>query len=564
MMRGSYVCLNGLWKYAINRSSKIPQHWDGEIVVPYVPECKLSGVGRVLKPDEYLWYNKSVNIQRGALSDRVILHFGAVDQCCVVYVNGNEAAKHDGGYTSFSADITQHINSGCFDITVMVIDETDTAPYARGAQKLEHGGKWHTPMSGIWQTVWLECVPENHIDKLEIIPHYDEKQVEFDIKSTKKGSGGTIEIYAGANMVTCAEFISGEKVVVDLPGALSWSPGNPFLYRVKITLEKDIVASYFGMRKISAGKDNNGNYVMMLNNRPYFITGVIDDGMYPETLYTPPNDKAMVKDILHAKQCGFNGIRKTGKIEPMRWYYHCDRLGMLVWQDLPGGGGGLINGISDVLSFSSKRRNDSAYLRFGRSSVEGRKSFVRDMERLAKMLKNSPSLVVWSLFDEGYGQFDASQLYRKMNSIDSSRLVDHASGWYDQGEGDFCSIHSNGKPPVITGADAERRVIALTSVGDIGYSGSDNLKLKSPYASVVVETGTNYRDRIKDLYTQQIPFAISKGLGAVFFKQLTDSEDEISGLVSYDRKMVKIKPEILKEYNENLMGIFDGYICDTR
>lgn len=551
MVRNSYLCLNGPWQYTVTKETGFPALWEGNIVVPFAPESALSGVNRVLQPDEYLWYKREVTLPEGFVQSRTLLHFGGVDQCCVVYINGVEVGRHDGAFLPFMLDITKHLLGDAVEIALMVIDETDTAPYVRGRQKLEHGGEWHTPQSGIWQTVWLESVPKNYIKSLRITPLFDASAVEIMVTAAEGPLSGRIEVFARSSLATSGTFVAGIPVRLQLPGALSWTPGHPFLYTVLVTAREDKVASYFGMRKIELQRDEKGNACLMLNNRKLLVSGILDPGMFSDSLYTPPSDSAMIADIQYAKRCGFNALRKYAKIEPLRWYYHCDRLGMLVWQDLPGGGGEPKRGFSDLLFSNKRNRKDSAYARFGRESVEGRQSFLRDMDGAAALLYNTPSLAVWVLFHEGYGQFDAAKAAQRMKQNDPTRLVDHASGWYDQGAGDFISLHNPGKPPMMP-EQQDERIVAMTSIGGFGIEPAEHFGGKTPVAPGRALSPGHFADLVSDLYTQQLPPLVAQGAGVFFYTQLSDWEDEASGLLSFDRRIEKLKPSFMYKLNAGL------------
>ena len=339
LVRESYYNLNGLWDYAITASDACPGAWDGEILVPFSPEAPLSGVGRILKPGQVLWYRRTLPFAKPD-GGRMLLHIGAADQRAWVYVNGLLAGTHTGGYTAFTLDMTKLLRDGENILTVAVRDDTDAVPLSRGKQKTKRGGIWYTPQSGIWQTVWAEHVPENYVQALLFTPELPEGRVRWRLAAPAP-KGARIEIsYQGTPVGSSETDEDGYGSAVLPPEQLHlWSPEAPNLYDVTITLGDDTVRSYFAMRTVGTGKDAAGHPCLLLNGQPYFHHGVLDQGYWPDGLYTAPSDEALIYDITLMKRLGFNMLRKHIKIEPMRWYYHCDRLGMLVWQDMPSGGG---------------------------------------------------------------------------------------------------------------------------------------------------------------------------------------------------------------------------------
>ena len=326
LRRESYLNLNGPWEYAITRENAEPEEYDGEIIVPFAPESELSGVGRTLKPGEYLWYRRELVLPEGFNVGRVLLHFGAVDQCARVWVNGEDACAHTGGYLGFSADITEllYAEGEANEILVRVTDDTDKSYHTRGKQKLKPGGIWYTPVSGIWQTVWCESVPENYIRALYITPHVDQGAVELYVD----GEGPCRALIGGM----AYDFYAGTPALLRLGEEIHlWTPEDPCLYELTLALGEDRVESYFAMRSFSVQADSEGVKRLCLNGKPYFHNGLLDQGWWPDGLYTAPSDEALSYDIEAAKAMGFNMLRKHVKVEPLRWYYHCDRLGMLVW-----------------------------------------------------------------------------------------------------------------------------------------------------------------------------------------------------------------------------------------
>ncbi len=536
MVRKSFVNLNGTWRYAFTDSEKKPAEWQGNITVPFAPEALASGVGHVLQPGGFLWYTRSFRLQPGFNAGRVLLHFGAVDETCVVYLNGAEIGCHENGYLPFTLDITDHLADHNNTLAVRVADATDKGPAMRGRQKLACGGCWHTPMSGIWQTVWLESVPKHYIEEVKITPLYDEGAVRVQVRTTGGKAAGRMAVLANKSLSGAADYAEADgPVTIRLPGKLSWTPGNPFLYTLVVRAGEDIVECYFGMRKLSVETDERGYARIFLNNKPLLLSGVLDQGIYPATGYTPPDDRAMAEDIRFAKECGFNMIRKMGKLEPMRWYYLCDKMGMLVWQDIPAGrdaGGGEAPG-PPALPFGHR---DTAHARFGRKDEAARAAFERDVWEMAALLHNAPCLVAWVLFNEGVGQFDAARLALELRRREPERLVDHASGWADQKGGDFVSWHfPAGKPPRKLPETFGGRIFAVTQAGGIGLDADGASKTPVCDGPKVADSGRLFAE-MAALWEKQAAPLVYKGLSVFVYSQLTDAEDEVSGLLCRERK----------------------------
>ncbi len=423
MRRSSYLSLNGPWEYAFVRGEAAPKSYDGTICVPFSPESALSGVGRRLEPDETLWYRRSFALREAAAGGRVLLHFGAVDQTAQVFVNGLEACHHTGGYLPFTVDITNMLETGENCLTLRVRDGSDRSFHSRGKQTLHPGGIWYTAQSGVWQSVWLECVPRAYIERLSITPLPDENALELTVHSA--ATLPCTASYAGR----LESFMSNTPARLPFADFELWSPENPKLYDLTVLMEKDCVESYFAMRSFGIAEDENDRPRLLLNGKPYFQTGVLDQGYWPDGLLTAPSDEAMICDIQRMKDMGFNMLRKHIKIEPLRWYYHCDRLGMLVWQDMVSGGGGYnkLHITAPLMLGNSHRDSDYAY--FGRTDLRGREEYARELDETVKHLYNSPCVALWTPFNEGWGQFDAREAAARVKALDATRPVDHASGW---------------------------------------------------------------------------------------------------------------------------------------
>ena len=542
MVRDSYLNLNGPWSYAITTSANKPAQADGTILVPFSPESELSGVGHVLQPEEYLWYIRTVTLPDGFNVGRVLLHFGAVDQTATVWCNGVELATHTGGYLPFTVDITEVLAKENT-ILVCVRDATNKSQLPRGKQTLHPHGIWYTPQSGIWQTVWLESVPQNYIRSLHVTPLFDAHQVEI----TVEGEGQCMIDLEGKRFT----FPAGVPAHVPVQSFRPWSPEHPTLYPFSVTLGDDTVYSYFAMRKCSVETDKDGVRRLFLNGKPYFHNGLLDQGYWPDGLYTAPSDEALIYDIQLMKRLGFNMLRKHIKIEPMRWYYHCDRLGMLVWQDMPSGGGRY-----NLLTISAPlitgiHLKDSHYRLFARTDPDGRDSFRQELEEMIRQLQNCPCIVLWVPFNEGWGQFDAKQITRLVRKLDPTRLIDHASGWHDQGVSDVRSLHVYFKPYRFR-PDKKGRAVVLSEFGGYNLPVAGHTWNEKNFGYKGYQTPKALGEAVRKLYETQIIPARKAGLAADVYTQLSDVEDECNGFVTYDRKVVKLPKQLVREISLSL------------
>lgn len=565
LQRESYVNLNGYWDYGITGEGKPLKSYEGRILVPFSPEAALSGVGRQLKPRETLWYRRRLPQEITPLKGRRwLLHFGAVDQYAVVSVNGKAVKRHLGGYLPFSVDITDFLKESGNELTVQVRDYSDAFYYSRGKQKLKRGGMFYTAQSGIWQTVWMEQVPETYIKELKVKPVYDESA--FLVKvMLADGLRGRGELKESRGIKAAVILSSEEMQPLQIEGYVSeyiripvldmhsWSPEDPFLYDIQVIAGEDRVRSYAAMRKISVEKDGNGIARMFLNNRPYFQRGVLDQGYWPEGLYTPPCDEAMINDIQTMKDLGFNMLRKHVKIEPQRWYYHCDRLGILVWQDMVNGGRSYqswyVTYLATAMEYFHLRMHDSMLFLLGRKDEKGRRQFVSEMRETMRVLYNHPSIVTWVIFNEGWGQFHAESVTRIARETDKSRLIDQASGWFDQGGGDIRSIHDYFFPLHIK---AEKRVTALTEFGGYSMSVSGHHMYRKVYGYRIYRKKSELTRGYREWIEREILPNMERGLSATVYTQLSDVEEETNGLLTYDREVLKLEEETVRELNEKM------------
>lgn len=546
MRRNSYLNLNGRWEYAITDSDESPRRWDGTILVPFSPESALSGVGRSLQPGQTLWYRREVIVPQGFIpaDGRLLLHFGAVDQEAAVYWNGRLLGRHMGGYNAFTLDATDALgprNS----LVVRVHDDTDASFHSRGKQKTRRGGIWYTPQSGIWQTVWMEGVPRHYIEGLRIVPLFDQSAVEVMVRCSQP-----LQCEATVDGRT-VPFTSGEPARIPMPDFRAWSPEDPYLYDLSVTLGEDRVESYFGMRKMEVRADRGGVKRLFLNGEPYFQSGLLDQGYWPDGLYTAPSDEALIYDIQTAKAMGFNLLRKHIKVEPMRWYYHCDRLGMLVWQDMPSGGGKYRFSTITLPLVTGIHRRDNHYRAFARASSQGRGEYMDELEEMVGQLFNAPSVVLWVPFNEGWGQFDSTLVMERLRALDPTRPVDPASGWHDQGAGELRSLHVYFKPFRFR-RDRRGRALALSEFGGYNLRVDGHCFNQKDYGyRRLPDAAALWRD-FSRLYEREVLPAVPRGLCASVYTQLSDVEDELNGLMTYDRRVVKLDADEVRELNERL------------
>lgn len=558
LRRNSYLNLNGIWEYAITKTAEKPAAMQGEIVVPFSPETPLSGVGHILQPDEYLWYRRSVTLPEGFFrGGRLLLHFGAVDQCCTVWVNGQEAGSHTGGYLPFALDVTELIEGDAFTLELRVTDPTDTGSLSRGKQRLKNTGIWYTPQSGIWQTVWMECVPENYLRSLCITPKPEENAVHIRLEADDPAMAAVTICRDGSIIAEGQTDENGESTLTIPAEELRlWSPEEPFLYDAAITLAGgDKVESYFGMRAFGIGRDEKGLPRLLLNGKPYFQNGLLDQGYWSDGYYTAPSDEALIHDIAEMKRLGFNMLRKHIKVEPLRWYYHCDRLGMLVWQDMMNGGESYSPLSIYVFSNLGLRVKDDRYRYFSRSDEAGRTHYYEELGQMIDLLYNTVSLAMWVPFNEGWGQFDALKAAEFIRKRDDTRPIDHASGWYDQGGGDIKSIHWYFRPYHHKQPPKEQRPICLTEYGGYncavpGHCWGEGAE----FGYKKIADPAEFNRAFQKLMEEQIIPAKERGLAAAVYTQVSDVEGERNGLLTYDRKVCKANEAIFRAVNAKLTG----------
>lgn len=556
--RKDWICLNGEYDYAITGdTADAPKKYDGKILVPFSVESELSGVGKALLPEQRLWYRRKFTVGKEFSGKEALLHFGAVDWQCSVWVNGKLVGEHTGGYNPFTFNITDVITDGENELVVKVFDPTDAGHQQRGKQILVTKGFWYTATSGIWQTVWLEPVNRCRIDSLRLVPDIDEGVIRINIKRTCKCGGKLYaKVLEGDKVVFDSEI--ADKAAIPVPDARLWSPEDPFLYTLLLTLdcngEKDEVSSYFGMRKFSIIKDSAGIPRLGLNNKPYFQRGLLDQGYWPESQLTPPNDEAMIFDIEKMKELGYNMLRKHIKEEPLRWYYHCDRLGMLVWQDMISGGQYIGNVLAGVLPNINIHVKDSKYKSFKRDKPEWRQEFKDELFGMIDNLYNCVSICCWVPFNEGWGQFDAKEIGTAIKNYDPSRFVDHASGWHDQGGPEFKSIHKYILPVhAPTARRTAGRPIVLSEYGGYSWNIVEHAwNPKRSFGYIMFKNSEKLSAAYKRLHESQVIPLINKGLCATVYTQVSDVEFEVNGIYSYDRKILKLDADTVRAVNAKL------------
>lgn len=528
LVRLDWMNLNGLWDYAITPDStnRLPP-FAGKILVPFPVESALSGVMTNFNEHSKLWYHRSLSVPESWRGRRVRLHFGAVDWHCQVWVNGRGIGQHQGGYDAFTFDITDALRwKGAEEISVCVTDLTE-GDQPRGKQSRKPEGIFYTSSSGIWQTVWLEPVPEVCIDRLKTVPDFDAKSLRLRVAVNSFSENLRVEAVASVagKEITRVTGLANAELVLSLPNPHLWSPDDPFLYDLKVTLQDgdkllDSVSSYFGLRKIALRKDDQGFTQIALNNQFIFQVGTLDQGFWPDGIYTAPTDEALRSDIEFLKKAGFNLTRKHVKVEPDRWYYWCDKLGLLVWQDMPSG---------------------------NNATVDGRRDFENELLRMVDSMGNHPSIIVWVLFNEGWGQYDTEPLVEWLKKLDPSRLVDNASGWTDMRAGDLIDMHNYPGPN--TPSPEPHRAAVLGEFGGLGLIVKDHVWTSRHWGYVMLSDGGELASRYAQALKQVWRLHNLRGLSAAIYTQTSDVETECNGLQTYDRAVAKIEPAILLAAN---------------
>ena len=550
MQRDSYLCLNGEWSFGKFKREERPTELLKKITVPFSPETESSGIGNgfVLGDEEKLVYERTFDIDEAWLCDVTLLHFGAVDQEASVWVNGEPVGSHRGGYTPFCLDISKVVKAGANILRVEVTDVTEASSGARGKQSSERGGIWYTKQSGIWQTVWLESLPADHIKELKITPNAENKIVKL---FSDCDSAQTVRVFDGETEILSSSF-SGKEIELSYDFEL-WSPENPKLYDLVIETESgDKIYSYFGVRSFGIGKDRQGTPRLLLNGKPYFLNGVLDQGYWPEGLLTYPSDKAICDELRMLKEMGFNFVRKHIKIEPVRWYYHCDRLGLVVWQDFVNGGGKYKFTHVAAFPFLGFKHKDRDYKYFSREDEAGREEFVDSVKETVSTLYNCTSVGGWVPFNEGWGQFDSEEITKLTQKLDSTRVIDSVSGWHDQGEDKTLlkSLHTYYTPLKVP---KDSRPVVLSEFGGYSMRVSGHVFCEDKeFGYKKFHSQAELVTALHKLYLEKLKPLISKGLCACVYTQVSDVEEEINGLVTYDRQVVKVPIAEMRAINDEI------------
>ncbi|MBQ6073565.1 MAG: beta-galactosidase [Bacteroidales bacterium] len=545
LKRDRWINLNGMWEYAVLPVGERFEKADGRILVPFCIESSLSGVGRTVGAGNNLWYRRNFIIPKEWKGQRVLLHFGAVDWRADIWVNDVKTGSHTGGYTPFTIDITDALKGGENMLVIKVWDGTDTGFQPRGKQVTKPSGIWYTSVTGIWQTVWMEPVPENHIDNIRITPDLQANSFRIMAEGVKDGIV-EINLKAEGRTIATAKAFAGTEAEVSVPSVRLWTPDDPFLYDLEISLVKngktvDKVRSYCAMRQVGVAADEKGILRMTLNGQPVFMYGPLDQGWWPDGLYTAPTDEALAFDIQKTKDWGFNMIRKHVKVEPDRWYWHCDRLGILVWQDMPSGD--LKGGWQSEHLFEGAERTRSA---------ASEANYRKEWKEIMDAFYSHPCIVVWVPFNEGWGQFKTLEITAWTKEYDPTRLVNSASGGnHFLTAGDILDLHNYPEPSMYL--YDSKRVNVLGEYGGIGLPVEGHLwlpdrnwgyvKFSSPRE--VTDEYVKYALQLKDM--------VARGFSAAVYTQTTDVEIEVNGLMTYDRRFDKVEIPRVREVNRQVI-----------
>ncbi len=519
--RNSYVNLNGIWAFAVSENADIPA-FDKEIRAPFCPESLLSGLKMEIKPGSYLFYRRNFSIEPQA--GRLLLHVGAADQIADIYVNQIHVCHHEGGYEAFTADITDTLKDEN-ELVIRCYDDLRDQRFPYGKQTLKRGGMWYTPVSGIWQTVWLESVPENYIQKLNI-----ENKGACVTISTVPALDGKIKVNGLGEYA-----LQNGAVTITPENPHFWSPEDPHLYEFTVEAGEDRVESYFALRTLEI-KQVGGYQRLCLNGKPYFFHGLLDQGYWPDGLFTPASPECFAEDILAMKKLGFNTLRKHIKVEPEEFYYQCDRLGMIVFQDMVNNGDYNFLRDTGLPTIGIQTLNDKNMHR----DPATRDAFLRGMEAAVNQLRNHPCILYWTIFNEGWGQFDSDHVYHHLKAMDDIRWIDSTSGWFRRKETDVDSRHVYFKPIKLK---AGCKPLVLSEFGGYSYKPAGHVfNTEQTYGYRMFEDPVAFADAVEELYRNQVVPAARAGLCAAIYTQVSDVEDETNGLLSYDRKVEKLSP----------------------
>ena len=565
MERTQWTCLNGWWDYAIVESDdarkqwrcvRPPQVWDGRILVPFSPEAVLSGVGRVLQPLQLLWYRRTIELDDLAADERLLLNFGAVDYACAVYVNGTQVGTHVGGYLPFGFDITDAVHAGDNTLELCVYDPSEHGTQLRGKQRLRRGNMWYTPQSGMWQTVWTEVVPTSHVVSVDVQPSLDDGSLGLVVTASRAGEELAVEVLDADGVVAASHTtVANESRVfvslqVDQPHA--WDVDDPYVYNVRLTYGKDEVRSYCAFRTVGVEKDADGVPRFCLNHKPLFVRGLLDQGYWPDGLMTAPSDEALVHDITTARAAGFNMLRKHIKVEQERWYWHCDRLGMLVWQDMVSGGG--IPGewtsanIPTLFRRSWTMHADEtprSWRDLGADDKAYREEWQATAQQTLRYLGGHPCIATWVVFNESWGQFLSKQNTQMLRAIDPTRPYVATSGWYDRGAGDYVAVHNYFRSMRVY-KDPRKglfrdpcRAFMLNEFGGLTCPVEGHTSVPTVYGYDTYQDIPTWRAAL-DALLAQVDALRDQGLSGFVYTQIADVEEETNGIMTYDRRINKL------------------------
>ena len=534
MRRDSYLNLNGCWEYAVTAEPDFPAHYEQKIRVPFCPESQLSGIGSHPQDGHFIWYRRTFSLPEGFNKGRVLLHIGAADQTTQIYVNQQYLTEHWGGYDSFCVDITDALQESN-ELLIRCRDDLRNKSFPYGKQTLKRGGMWYTPVSGIWQSVWLESVPKSHIQKLHI-----ENQgfgVQISIEPRLEGK---------VTVPGVGEFALTDGAVHIAPeDPHLWSPEEPYLYDISVETAQDRVDSYFAIRTLEI-QNIDGYPRLCLNGKPYFFHGLLDQGYWPDGLFTPAVPECYAEDILAMKNLGFNTLRKHIKVEPEEFYYQCDKLGMVVFQDMVNNGDYSFLRDTALPTIGLQKLNDRLLHR----DKATRHIFLQGMEATVHQLKNHPCICYWTIFNEGWGQFDSDSVCEKFRKLDSSRFIDTTSGWFRRSNTDVDSRHIYFKPVKLTAA---AKPLVLSEFGGYSYKPEGHVfNTEKTYGYGKFADQSAFADAVEKLYLEQIVPAFHRGLCAAIYTQVSDVEDETNGLLSYDRKVCKLDAQKMQKIAQKL------------
>lgn len=537
LKRDSFFCLNGEWDFEISKTEEIPNKFSKKILVPFAPQSLLSGLNINVSDESYLFYKREFTLPNNFVKQRVIINFGASDCYTSVFINGNLVCNHNGGYDSFSADITEHLKEENT-VIVRVFDDLSSHIMPYGKQTQKRGGMWYTAVSGIWQTVWLESVNQTYVEYIKTTVNKNTIHI-----NCNANINGTVTVNCGENNINIP--INNGICKFDIENPKLWNCDNPFLYHFTINTDTDIVSSYFAIRNLEIKKINNIPR-LCLNGNPVFFNGILDQGYFSDGIFTPASFEVYTNEILNLKNLGFNMLRKHIKIEPQLFYYECDRLGIFVFQDMVNNGEYSFIRDTALPTFFRKKKNDTKM----HKDEKTRNAFKESMFKTVEHLYNHPSIVLWTIFNEGWGQFNSSEMYKLLKELDGTRFVDSASGWFKGGKSDVESDHVYFKPYKFKSSD---KPIILSEFGGYTYSCENHIfNPTKSYGYKTFKDLDKLNNAIKSLYERDVIPYVKEGLCASVYTQVSDVEDEINGIFTYDRKVQKVSSEALQNISKKL------------